>query len=135
MFLSSKFRWNVIKQAYRSGSLGMPAEAESHQGHPSGGIATKTKGSSPMTCKLSKMAVSIAAGFTLLCASSACAAETAQVAVASAGAADVAAAKSETSAIASIVLAGNQRATNLQKTPTAIIVADIASGRKHRVQR
>jgi hypothetical protein len=113
----------------------MPADAESHQGRPSGGSATKAKGSFPMTSKLAKMAVSIAAGFTLLCASSAYAADTAEVTVASAGAAGVTAAKSETSGIAGIVFAGDQRATNLQKTSTAIIVADMASGRKHRVQR
>ena len=88
-----------------------------------------------MTRPVSIMTATFSVVIALLCASSAYAADSAEVSVDSVAVAVAASTKSENSAIAEIVFAGNQRATNLQKTTSAIIVADIASSRKSRVTR
>ena len=99
------------------------------------GFARHQRDTLSMAHSFSKITASFAAAIGLLCAGNALAADTAEVTVARVALADVASAKSETSTIDGMVFAGNQRATNLQKTSTAIIVADIASSRKSRVNR
>ncbi len=92
-----------------------------------------------MANALSQMTASFAAAIALLGASNAYASGTAEVTEATASTADVTGVSGQASATSGIILAGNQRATNLQKTSTAIIVAGIDAGisvgRKSRAQR
>ncbi len=84
-----------------------------------------------MTLTISKSLVSLGAALALVCVNGALAAGLTQ-AVSARETADVKIASADTSAV---VFATNQRATNLQKTPTAIIVSGIETGRKHSLQK
>ncbi len=88
-----------------------------------------------MSCALSKMAVSLPAVITLLCASSAYAADTAEVTTDRDAVTASVGTKSDANSLTGIVLTANKRETNLQKTSTSIAVMGIEGVRKHRVQR
>ena len=87
-----------------------------------------------MASSVSKVTVVLPAVLAVLCASNACAAETAEVAVARVPVADPIGAKGAGNGLAGIVLAADRRETNLQKTSTSIAVMGIEDIRQRRIR-
>jgi hypothetical protein len=84
-----------------------------------------------MTGSVTKMTVSLAAAFAFLGAGSAYAADSADMVIAK----EPVSIRNDSSNFAETVFATSKRETNLQRTPTAIIVMGIESAKKLRIQR
>ena len=83
----------------------------------------------------SQFTAPLAAIIVLLCAGNALAAETVEVAVAKDAAATSVGTQSEPTGSSAVAVTGENRLTNLQKTPISIVVLDIAPMSKRRSQR
>lgn len=88
-----------------------------------------------MSRSVSKMSVAFGGTLGLLCASSAYAASSAEVAVATNVSATSSVSRIESNAVPTMIIAANQRKTNLQKTAAFVIVSDIGSDKRRRSPR
>jgi len=88
-----------------------------------------------MTNTVSNIAVALAGSFVLLGTSAAYGASTAEVSVSANVAAPASLDRVENAIAPASIIATNQRATNLSKTATFVIVSDIASTRQQRSSR